>query len=183
MHLWCFRPRPGWDSWAVCLIIIAQPDTSPRRRRHTPNPPLLQVLRLVPTSASRILPLLVGNMPHKLRDRGTHCLYLRGLFALAESSAGWPIKEGVLVGVLDHLIAIDVEIRCAAEATMAWGLCAPAGGAAAPAAAIVRHVVLLFLRLWLLHAGRWLLVHGQHGAHTCELVRWLQVGGHRGRAD
>lgn len=72
----------------------------------------MRVLALVPTSAGRLLPLLLGNLPHKLRDRGTHCLYLRGLFALAESGPGAAIREGLLAGVLDHLISVDVEIRC-----------------------------------------------------------------------
>jgi RNA polymerase I-specific transcription initiation factor RRN3 len=30
-----------------------------------------RVLLLVPTAAPRVLPLLVGNLPHKLRDRNT----------------------------------------------------------------------------------------------------------------
>lgn len=42
------------------------------------------------------------------------CLYLRGAFALAEGPAGAAIREGLLSGVVEHLIAIDVEIRCVA---------------------------------------------------------------------
>ena len=38
-----------------------------------------QVLSLVPTAGSRLLPLVVGNFPHKLRDRNTQCLYLVSL--------------------------------------------------------------------------------------------------------
>ncbi|KAL4436668.1 hypothetical protein ABPG75_003807 [Micractinium tetrahymenae] len=70
-----------------------------------------KVLLLVPTAGSRLLPLLASNLPHKLRDRNTQCLYLRAAFALAEGRAGGGIREGVLAGVVEHLIGIDVEIR------------------------------------------------------------------------
>ena len=72
-----------------------------------------QVLLLVPTAGSRLLPLVVANFPHKLRDRNTQCLYLRAVYTLAEGRAGAGIREGLLAGVLEHLISIDVEIRCA----------------------------------------------------------------------
>lgn len=65
----------------------------------------------MPTAASRLLPLLVSNFPHKLRDRNTQCLYLRAVFALAEGRAGGGLREGLLAGVVEHLIGIDVEIR------------------------------------------------------------------------
>lgn len=167
----------------------------------------------MPTASSRLLPLVVGNFPHKLRDRNTQCLYLvsrgscdsvlmcwcggvalggscvstwtcrvaattchaasscplaplvcskespflaaiftqhstscpaaarrvcagggslqgclrallkysfrpaspplpqRGVFALAEGPSGGAVREGLLAGVVEHLIGIDVEIR------------------------------------------------------------------------
>lgn len=70
-----------------------------------------KVLVLVPSAGSRLLPLLLSNFPHKLRDRNTQCLYLRAAFALAEGPAGRGVREGVLGGVLEHLIGVDVEIR------------------------------------------------------------------------
>eukprot|EP00887_Chlorella_sp_A99_P008082 scaffold12.g8082.t1 len=70
-----------------------------------------EVLRLVPTAGSRILPPLVAGLPHKLRARPTQCLYLRGLFTLAESPAGTAVREGVLAAVVDHLISVDVDVR------------------------------------------------------------------------
>ena len=73
------------------------------------------MLLLVPTAGSRALPLLLANMPHKLRPRATQCLYLRALFSLAERRAGAGVREGILAGVLEHLTSIDVEIRCAAR--------------------------------------------------------------------
>lgn len=72
---------------------------------------LTKVLELVPTSAQRLSPLLQSNFPHKLRDRTTHCLYLRGMFTLAESKAGAGVREHILFAVVDHLINIDVEIK------------------------------------------------------------------------
>jgi RNA polymerase I-specific transcription initiation factor RRN3 len=72
---------------------------------------LIKVLELVPTSSQRLLPILASNFPHKLRDRTTHCLYLRGLFSLAEARSGAAVREGILASVVDHLIAVDVEIR------------------------------------------------------------------------
>jgi RNA polymerase I-specific transcription initiation factor RRN3 len=72
---------------------------------------LIKVLELVPTSSQRLLPILASNFPHKLRDRTTHCLYLRGLFSLAEARFGAAVREGILASVVDHLIAVDVEIR------------------------------------------------------------------------
>ena len=71
----------------------------------------MQALQLVPALPPNLLSLLVQNMPHKMRDRDTQCLYLRAAFALAESPAGAPIREGLLVGVVEHLLTVDVEIR------------------------------------------------------------------------
>ena len=71
----------------------------------------VRVLELVPTASARILPLLSSNLPHRLRDRTAQCLYLRGLFALAESRSGAGLREATLAAVIDHLITIDVEIR------------------------------------------------------------------------
>lgn len=70
-----------------------------------------RVLELVPTATARILPLIASNLPHRLRDRSTQCLYLRGIFTLAESNVGAGLREATLVAVIDHLISIDVEIR------------------------------------------------------------------------
>lgn len=72
---------------------------------------LIKVVELVPTSSQRLLPILASNFPHKLRDRTTHCLYLRGLFSLAEARSGAAVREGILASIVDHLIAVDVEIR------------------------------------------------------------------------
>jgi hypothetical protein len=89
---------------------LPSPSPAPHRVSLPPHSPL-QVLLLVPTAGSRLLPLVVANFPHKLRDRNTQCLYLRAAYALAEGRAGTAIREGLLAGVVEHLINIDVEIR------------------------------------------------------------------------
>ncbi|GLC47104.1 hypothetical protein PLESTF_001444200 [Pleodorina starrii] len=72
---------------------------------------LSRVLGLVPTAGTNLLPLIVAQMPHKLRDRNTQCLYLSALFRIAEDKAGAPIKEALLTAVVEHLLSLDVEIK------------------------------------------------------------------------
>jgi RNA polymerase I-specific transcription initiation factor RRN3 len=55
--------------------------------------------------------MLLQNLPHKTRDRGTQCLYLRAVLALAEGPMGAPLREGLLLGLVDHLLSLDVEIK------------------------------------------------------------------------
>ncbi len=85
------------------------------------------MLELVPTAGSRLLPLMVANFPHKLRDRNTQCLYLRAVYGLAEGRAGGGMREGLLAGVMEHLISIDVEIRCANQQPVCCGGVGQAG--------------------------------------------------------
>jgi hypothetical protein len=68
-------------------------------------------MALVPTLATTLLPLVAQNMPHKVRDRDTQCMYLRAVVALAEAPAGLPVREALLVVVVEHLLTLDVEIR------------------------------------------------------------------------
>ena len=49
----------------------------------------------------------------------------RGVFALAEGPSGGAVREGLLAGVVEHLIGIDVEIRWADWT--AWCCCLPDG--------------------------------------------------------
>ena len=111
---------------------------------HSLTPPVLpaastpQVLLLVPTASSRLLPLLVSNFPHKLRDRNTQCLYLRAAFALAEGRGGSGLREGLLAGVVEHLIGLDVEIRCVRCARPLRALCSAAGGGGACGLSLTR---------------------------------------------
>ncbi|KAG2436969.1 hypothetical protein HXX76_006484 [Chlamydomonas incerta] len=70
-----------------------------------------RVLGLVPTASTNILPLMVSQMPHKVRDRNTQCLYLSALFRIAEDRSGAPIREALLTAVMEHLLSLDVEIK------------------------------------------------------------------------
>ncbi len=69
------------------------------------------MLGLVPTAPANVLPVIVAQMPHKLRDRNTQCLYLSALFRIAEDKAGAPIREALLTAAVEHLLSLDVEIR------------------------------------------------------------------------
>ena len=70
-----------------------------------------RVIELAPTAAARLLPLLVSNMPHKVREKDVHCLYLRGAFAIAEGLHNTGLGDGLIPAVVAHLIDIDVDIR------------------------------------------------------------------------
>lgn len=70
-----------------------------------------RILELVPSAAPRLLPLLVSNLPHKMRDRGVHCLYLRGMFSIAEGPHVYGLGDGLIPAVIAHLIDIDVDIK------------------------------------------------------------------------
>ncbi|KIY94835.1 hypothetical protein MNEG_13126 [Monoraphidium neglectum] len=70
-----------------------------------------KALQLIPTLPSQLLPMLLQNLPHKSRPREAQCLYLRAALLLAERPAGAPLREGLLLGVVDHLLALDVEVK------------------------------------------------------------------------
>jgi hypothetical protein len=72
---------------------------------------LQQVLTLVPTAPSRLVSLISGAIPYRLRDRETQCIYLRGALALAEAPAAAAVREGILAAAAEHLLSLDVEIR------------------------------------------------------------------------
>jgi hypothetical protein len=72
---------------------------------------LLQAVQLVPALPTRLLPMLLQNMPHKLRDRPSQCLYLSAVIALCEGRVGPVLREGLLSGLVEHLLSIDADIR------------------------------------------------------------------------
>lgn len=72
---------------------------------------VLQAVQLVPALPTRLLPMLVQNMPHKLRDRSAQCLYLGALISLSEGKVGPALREGLLGGLVEHLLSIDADIR------------------------------------------------------------------------
>ena len=68
----------------------------------------------------QVLPLTVAlqacycHAAADLKLDSTHfspALLQRGVFALAEGPSGGAVREGLLAGVVEHLIGIDVEIR------------------------------------------------------------------------
>ncbi len=84
------------------------------------------MLKLVPTAPSRIVSIVAGGIPYKLRDRDVQCTYLHGALQLAEKPAAAAVREGILAAAVIHLLGLDVEIRwqdiVAAEAGAAlWG--------------------------------------------------------------
>ncbi len=81
----------------------------------------------MPALPPNLLSLLVQNMPHRTRDRDAQCLYMRAAFALAEGPAGGPIRDGLLVGVVEHLLTVDVEIRWEAIVDVKNGAITPLG--------------------------------------------------------
>lgn len=98
------------------------------------SPP--QAVQLVPALPTRLLPMLVQNMPHKLRDRSAQCLYLSAVIALCEGKVGPALREGLLSGLVEHLLSIDADIRWEdiVDAPTGTRACAPTAAAAA-----VRH--------------------------------------------
>lgn len=89
---------PGWAAPPGLAVVLRaacrRPDSSAARRSS------------VPTRA-----LASTDQPPVMSPSRLQCLYLRGAFALAEGPAGAAIREGLLAGVVEHLISIDVEIR------------------------------------------------------------------------
>lgn len=81
----------------------------------------------MPTAPSRLMSVIAGGIPHRLRDRDAQCLYLRGALALAEAPAAAAVREGILAAAAEHLLSLDVEIRwqdiAAAEAGAHMPIC------------------------------------------------------------
>jgi hypothetical protein len=69
-----------------------------------------QVLALVPTAPTRLLPVLATGLPHKSRERDVHCLALRGVFALAASPAGAP--QGLRRWCRTQIAAVAPSLHC-----------------------------------------------------------------------
>jgi hypothetical protein len=72
---------------------------------------LRRVLTLVPAASSALLPLLLRRVPHKRLPAATHCLFLESLFALAEAEEGRPLREEMLLGVVDVLLQVQERER------------------------------------------------------------------------
>jgi len=55
--------------------------------------------------------MLLQNLPHKLRDRSTQCLYMRALVGLSQGRVGPALRDGLLSGIVEHLLSIDADIK------------------------------------------------------------------------
>ena len=72
---------------------------------------ITQILTLVPLSATVLGGILLRRIPHKTAVKARQCQYLRAAFALVETPAGRPLRDGLLRGVVRHLLDVDVEIK------------------------------------------------------------------------
>ena len=72
---------------------------------------ITQILTLVPLSATVLGGILLRRLPHKTAVKARQCQYLRAAFALVETPAGRPLRDGLLRGAVRHLLDVDVEIR------------------------------------------------------------------------
>ena len=69
------------------------------------------ILKLVPLAASVLRPVLLSRLPHKSVPGATQAWYLRSACKLVETSAGAPLRDALLRGVVAHLLELDVEIK------------------------------------------------------------------------
>eukprot|EP00854_Cymbomonas_tetramitiformis_P012447 gene12447-14706_t len=72
---------------------------------------LQKVLQLVPTANSMLLQVLLTKFPHKLHEKRLHALYLENIFRLVESEVGKPLRDDVLLEVVNRLLQVDVDMR------------------------------------------------------------------------
>ena len=70
-----------------------------------------QILKLVPTAPSRMVTIVAGGIPYKLRDRDAQCAYLHGALTLAQRPAAAAVRDGILAAAVNHLLGLDVEVR------------------------------------------------------------------------
>lgn len=63
-------------------------------------------MELVPTAPAVVLQVVLQRLPHKRLPRDTHTRFLHGVFRIAESPAGLPIRNSLLLGVVDRLLEV-----------------------------------------------------------------------------
>ncbi|CAI7833716.1 unnamed protein product, partial [Closterium sp. NIES-53] len=103
---------PGGAAGAVAAIVAAKARKGEELRRQSEVlrwvvGALSRICRLVPTASSRLLPLVLQRMPHKRVEKEFQCVYVAGMFALAEAEEGETVRDSFLAAVVDHLIQID----------------------------------------------------------------------------
>lgn len=60
----------------------------------------------MPSAAAVVAQVIVHRMPHKRFDKAMHAYYLRSVFRVAEAPQGAPIRDGLLLGVIDRLLEV-----------------------------------------------------------------------------
>ncbi|KAI9910877.1 hypothetical protein PsorP6_010713 [Peronosclerospora sorghi] len=80
-----------------------------QRRFEAVHQTLELVLKLVPTAANVLFPVLCEHFPHKRLDAAAQIAYLRNVLRVTKYVGG--LRERVLGLVIDQLVAIDVEIK------------------------------------------------------------------------
>ena len=66
----------------------------------------LQIMDLVPSASAVVLQVVLQRLPHKRFEKETHQHFLHSVFRIAESSQGGPIRDGLLLGVIDRLLEV-----------------------------------------------------------------------------
>ena len=72
---------------------------------------------LVPSSSAVVLQVVLQRLPHKRFEKEMHQQFLHSVFRIAESPQGGPIRDGLLLGVIDRLL----EVRSPAHSCQAPG--------------------------------------------------------------
>ena len=61
---------------------------------------------LVPSAAAVVLQVILQRLPHKRFEKETHQQFLHSVFRIAETPQGGPIRDGLLLGVIDRLLEV-----------------------------------------------------------------------------
>lgn len=59
---------------------------------------------LVPSAAAVVLQAILQRLPHKRFEKEMHQHFLHSVFRIAETQQGGPIRDGLLLGVIDRLL-------------------------------------------------------------------------------
>ena len=62
---------------------------------------------LVPSSSAVVLQVVLQRLPHKRFEKEMHQQFLHSVFRIAESPQGGPIRDGLLLGVIDRLLEVS----------------------------------------------------------------------------
>ena len=78
-----------------------------------------QIMDLVPSASAVVLQVVLQRLPHKRFEKEVHQHFLHSVFRIAESPQGGPIRDGLLLGVIDRLL----EVRPPAGSSHSPALC------------------------------------------------------------